>query len=547
MRSFSPGRARRLAAAFAALAVFCLIPAAVRPGERGPEKRPWPAEAPESCTSIQVGRLASEDGSVMTSHACDGNYRQWLTVVPAAKHAPGAVTRIQTGKLVTETPTDARGLAQAGEIPDVPETFAFLNTAYPCLNDRGLAIGETTTMGREELYNPEGMFTIEEIERLMLERCSTARDAIKLAGELIRKCGYGDYGECLTVADAREVWQLEIFGAGPLAKGGVWAAVRIPDDHVGISANIPRIGRIDLGDPDHCLASDNVFSLAEDMGFWDRKSGKPFKFWEAYSGKKPFGVREYFVLSTLAPSLKLDRNAEELPFSVKPERKLSVRDLLRYFRETYAGTELDQMKNLKAPKGKNDPELVTSPVASPWLSRDMVTLINTLKPGTIEPNRPVASAFCAYATVLQVRGWLPPSVGAICWFAFDNPAQSARIPIFAGVTELPPSFGVSAQHRFRMDAAAWAFRRANRLATVKWGATKKIVEGTILEYEDKAFADLPGIEREFLRIQASKTPEKEPFSANAYLTKYTGDFARAAIQKYIELGDKFWAMFALGF
>lgn len=547
MKPFSPGRAGRPAAAAAVLAVLYLLPAAVRPAECGPEKKSWPSEAPESCTSIQVGRLASDDGSVMTSHSCDGNYRQWLTVVPAAKHAPGAVTRIQTGKLVTETPADARGLAQAGEVPEVPETFAFLNTAYPCMNEKGLAIGETTIMGREELYNPEGMLTIEEIERLMLERCSTARDAVKLAGELIRKYGYGDYGECITVADAKEVWQFEIFGAGPLAKGGVWAAVRIPDDHVGISANIPRIGRIDLGDPDHYMASDNVFSLAEEMGFWDRKSGKPFKFWEAYSGKKPFGVREYFVLSTLAPSLKLDRSAEELPFSVKPERKLSVRDLLRYYRETYAGTELDQTKNLKAPKGKNNPELVTSPVASPWLSRDMVTLINTLKPGTIEPNRPIASAFCAYATVLQVKGWLPPSVGAICWFAFDNPAQSVRIPIFAGVTELPPSFEVSAQHRFRMDAAAWAFRRANRLATVKWGATRKIVEDTIREYEDKAFADLPGIEREVLRIQTSKTPEKEPFSTNAYLTKYTGDFARAAIQRSIELGDKFWALFALGF
>ena len=295
------------------------------------------------------------------------------------------------------------------------------------------------------------------------------------------------------------------------------------------------------------MASDNVFSLAEEMGFWDRKSGKPFKFWEAYGGQKPFGVREYFVLSTLAPSLKLDRNAEELPFSVKPERKLSVRDLLRYFRETYTDTELDQMRSLKVPKGKNDPEMVLSPVVSPWLSRDMVTLVNTLKPGAIEPARPVASAFCAYATVLQVKGWLPPSVGAICWFAFDNPAQSVRIPIFAGVTELPPGFEVCAQHRFRMDSAAWAFRRANRLATVKWGATKKIVEDTVREYEDKAFADLPVIEREVLRIQASKTPEKEPFSASAYLTKYTGDFARSAVQKYIELGDRFWAMFARGF
>ena len=67
----------------------------------------------------------------MTSHACDGNYRQWLTVVPAAKHVPGAVTRIQTGKMATETATDARGLVLAGEIPEVPETLRLPQHGLP--------------------------------------------------------------------------------------------------------------------------------------------------------------------------------------------------------------------------------------------------------------------------------------------------------------------------------------------------------------------------------------------------------------------------------
>jgi dipeptidase len=504
-------------------------------------------EDPDSCTSIQVGRLASEDGSVITCHTCDGGYRQWVNIVPGAQHGPGAATKIYSGKMHTETPGDMSGVRQTGEIPDVPVTFAFLNTAYPCLNEKGLAIGETTIVGREELYNPEGMFMIEEIERLMLERCTTAREAIKLAGELVKTYGYGDYGECITVADAEEVWHLEIFGAGPLEKGGVWAAVRIPDDHVGISANIPRIGELHLDDKDHFMASENVFKVAREMGFWDDKSGKPFKFWEAYSGRKPFSVREYFVFNSLAPSLKLDLNASELPFSVKPEKKVSVRDILRLYRETYAGTDLDMTRNLLVPKGRNNPELVKSPIAQPWMSRDLISLLNTIKPGTVEAARMIAISACSYATVIQLRSWLPPAVGAVCWFAFDNPAQSARVPIFAGVTELPPSFEVCAQHRFRLDSAAWAFRRANRLATVRWGDTKKAVEDTVREFEDKAFADLPLVEKEFVRIQTSKTPEKEPFTAAAYLTKYTNDFARSAIQKYLELGDKFWHAFAMGF
>ncbi|GAG57859.1 unnamed protein product [marine sediment metagenome] len=222
------------------------------------------------------------------------------------------------------------------------------------MNEKQLAIGETTIGGRRELRNTEGMFYIEEIQRITLERCTTAREAIKLAGELIKKYGYCDFGECLTFADPKEVWHFEVFGAGPLVIGGVWAAVRIPDDHVGVSANIPRIAELDLGDPDNYMASENVFSVAEEMGWWDPDSGEEFKFWKAYSGRKAFSTREYFVLSSVAPSLNLDRNADELPFSVKPEKKLSVQDVMAFYRQTYAGTELDMTKNLMVKKQRSD-------------------------------------------------------------------------------------------------------------------------------------------------------------------------------------------------
>jgi len=538
------------------LALFLL--ASVFPAAAGkPAQKPWPAEW-DSCTSIEVGRLATVDGSVITCHTCDGPYRNWLNIVPRQKWPDKAMNKIYSGKMHTETPGDLQGILQTGEIPQVPETHQFLNTAYPCLNEQGLAIGETTIGGRPELVNNEGAFMIEEVERVMLERAKTAREAIKLAGELVKQYGYGDYGECITIADGKEVWHYEIFGAGPLQKGAVWAAVRIPDDHVGISANIPRIAEINLKDPDHYMASDNVFQVAQDMGWWDPKSGKPFKFWEAYSGRKPFSTREFFVLSTLAPSLKLTMDMPELPFSVKAEKKLSVRDVLRIYRDPYAGTDLDMTKNLLVPKqqGRRDqaaqgaqpaaPEMVPSSIASAWMPREVIRLINALKPGTINMPRTIPISGCSYATVIQVRGWLPPAVGAICWFAFDNPAMSARIPIFAGATELPPSFEVCGQHRFRLDSADWAFRRANRLATLRWGATKAQVEGTIAEFEDKAFADLPMLEKKVQDILASKTPDKEPFTVNQYLTKYTDDFARAAIQKYLELGDKFWMLIAMG-
>ena len=548
-----------------ALAVLWLAAgtvAADRPAEKA-----WPSEW-DGCTSIEVGRLATVDGSVITCHTCDGPYRTWLTVVPHQTWPDKSMNRIYSGRMHTEFPDDLRGVLQTGEIPQVPETFQFLNTAYPCLNEHGLAIGETTIGGRRELVNPEGMFMIEEVERLILERCKTAREAIRLAGDLVKKYGYGDYGECITIADGKEVWHFEIFGAGPLEKGAVWAAARIPDDHVGISANIPRISEIDLKDPDHFMASDNVFKVAEDMGWWDPKSGEPFKFWKAYSGRKPYSTREFFVLSTLAPDLKLTMDMPELPFSVKPEKKLSVRDVLRIYRDPYSGTDLDMTKNMPlfperqrrrrgeaAPAKPAEPKMVPSPIVSAWMPRDVMMLANALKPGTVQMQRTIPIAGCSYATVLQVRGWLPPSVGAICWFSFDNPAMSARIPIFAGTTDLPPAFEVCGQHRFRMDSADWAFRRTNRLATLRWGTVIDPDSGTtvggeiqktIAEFEDRAFFDLPLIEKRVQDILAGKTSGQEPFTAAEYLTKYTNDFARAAIQKSLDLGDKYWMLLAMG-
>lgn len=506
------------------------------------------------CTSILVALKASTDGSVITCHSCDGNYRTWLNIVPHQKHPKGSKRKIYWGNLHTETSWDLRGKILKGEIPQVEETYAYMNVAYPCMNEKQLAIGETTIGGRQELRNDEGLFLIENLQAIVLERCTNARDAIRLIGELVKEYGYGDWGECITIADPKEVWHFEIFGAGPIEIGAVWAAVRLPDEHVGISANIPRIGELNLDDPDHYMASENVFSLAEEMEWWDSEGEEPFKFWKAYSGRKPFSMREFYVLSTLAPSLNLKMDAEELPFSVKPDKKVSVRDVMRYYRETYEGTEFDMTKNLMVPelrrrrRGEEEkeekPEIVKSPLANPWMSRDMINLLNTLKPETVDRKRTIAIAACSYSQVIQCRDWLPAEIGGVAWFSFDNPGQSPRIPIFAGVLELPRSFEIGAQHRFRTDSACWSFRRANRLATVQWGRTREYIEKTVTDFEDRAFAELPYVEKIALELYKADEEHKK---CREYLTKYTHDFAHAAMNKWWKLGDMFWAFFARGF
>ncbi len=498
-----------------------------------------------SCTSIMVGRSATVDGSVITSQTCDGGFRTWVRIEPHRKHPAGSRTKIYGGLLHNEFAGDLRRVEVKGEIPQVEETYSFLNTAYPCLNEKQLAIGETTIGGLRELRNTEGMFLIEEIQRMMLERCTTAREAIQLAGRLIKEYGYCDNGECLTIADPKEVWHFEVFGQGPLEIGGVWAAQRIPDDHVGVSANIPRIGKLDLDDPDYYMASDNVFQVAQEMGWWDPDSGEEFIFWKAYSGRKPFSTREFFILSSMAPSLNLSFEADELPFSVTPEKKVSVRDVIAFFRQTYEGTNLDMTKNLVAQQRRSN-DVVKSNIAHPWMSFDMMQLLNTLKPNTVVRQRTIAISACSYSEVLQCRDWLPDEIGGIAWFSFDNPGQSPRIPIFSGTTELPSSFAICGQHRYRTDSALWWFRRANKLATVRWGEGRKHIETAVMEFEDRAFSELPMVEKKALELlDGGDAGDAE--MAKAYLTQYTNDFARATMKKYWELGDTFWTEFWRGF
>jgi dipeptidase len=231
------------------LAIFPMLAA----GQLAKDIDPGGPGYAENCTTIMVGRLASTDGSVMTSHTCDGRYRTWLEVVPAMKFERDTVHHVYWGTLHTEAAWDMTNVTHNGEIPEVKSTYAFLSTAYPCLNEKQLAIGETTIYGRQELINTDGLFLIEELEKIALQRCTTARQAIALIGSLAEQYGYGDMAECITIADPKDVWQLEIAGSGPGKPSSIWVAQRIPDDHVGIAANIPMISDVRFNDADQFM------------------------------------------------------------------------------------------------------------------------------------------------------------------------------------------------------------------------------------------------------------------------------------------------------
>ena len=54
-----------------------------------------------------------------------------------------------------------------------------------------------------------------------------------------------------------------------------------------------------------------------------------------------------------------------------------------------------------------------SPIASAWMPNDLITLLNALKPNTVERRRTIAISGCAYSEILQCRSWLPDEIGGI--------------------------------------------------------------------------------------------------------------------------------------
>jgi dipeptidase len=486
----------------------------------------------ECCTSLLVGQEASVDGSTMTSHSCDsGTDRTWISLEPRRSHPPGSMATLWMQPKRTTGPDDPDRVPM-GEIPQVAETFKFMDAAYPVMNEHQLAIGETTTGGKRELRSTEGLIDAPELYRLVLERARNAREAIRIADQLTREYGYNDWGECFTFADPKEVWFFEILGPGQGKIGAVWAAVRIPDDEIAVSANAHRILELDLSRPDWYMASDNVFSLAEEMGWWNPDGKEPFRFSYAYADRSSLYSRrrEWRALSLLAPSLNLDPNAENYPLSVKPETKVSVADIRAIFRDFYEGTPYDMTRRLTVVDQEG--RAVKSPVANPFMNADLRELLG------VERERTIASPTATYVTITQSRDWLPDPIGGIVWLGYDNPATTPHIPFYIGITQMPGSYLVDGRREFSQDCGWWAFRRASKLSYFRYHQMKDVLRAVWEPMEEEAYARQATVEEEALALY-----RQDPGRAEAFLTEYSHGLANAAVKRYWELGDELWVRF----
>lgn len=507
------------------------------------------------CMDVMVGKGATVDGSVITSHTVDGWYDSTLCirVIPGKKFSKGDMADVYYG-LVREELDPPYVI---GQIPQVSETYTYFHDAYCHANEHQLMIGETTIGQKEELstfVGEEAIMTIEQLTAFALQRTDNAIDAIQEMGRLAEQYGFlpscAGAGECLTVTDPEEAWVFEVFSVGvgwsPESgkPGAVWAAQRVPDDEMVCVPNISRIREIDIDDIDYFMASTNYMQEAIDRGWYDPASGEPFIWQEAYTpllggwslSSEWVRIRLHLVYSWAAPSMEWDpyKETQTYPFSIKPEKKVSVQDVINLQRSTLTGTVFDMEANpawlVPGPEGK----VVKSPFATPFPGGDLRKLLN------IPYHRPAARHGCSFGVVTQARsklpghtGPVPDYIGGVMWFYFDNPHTSVHIPIYVGVQDIPLSWTTFNRTQFSLESDRWAFMLADDLVNRR--------------YQD-AIQDLKAVrdplQNKFLNEQSAidaNALAKNPAQAKKYLTQYTQDCMKQATDAYWKLN---WELIA---
>ena len=475
-----------------------------------------------ACTNFLVGKDASVDGSTMVSYAAD-SYALYgfLHHSPAADYAEGAVREVKdwdTGKPLCT-------------IPQVAHTYNVVGN----MNEHQLTIGETTWGGRPELETGEGI-DYGSLIYIALERCKTAREAIKCMTDLVAEYGYASSGETFSIADPNEVWMMELIGKGKVEKGAVWVATRVPDDCIAAHANQARFTTINFKDKENWMWSKDVVKFARKQGYYTGKKDEEFNFQEAYA---PYDFSGLFVCEARVWSFfrkfsnDMDKYfdfasgktfvetggkyaGERMPLYIKPNHKVSAQELKDCMRDQYEGTPLD---------------ITQGPDAGPWNSKLRYGSLG-FKLDSVQYwfERPIATQQTAWSFVAQMRGYESAKAGGIFWFGVDDAASTVYIPFYSSVTRAPECMAKDNgdMYTYSPTSAWWTYNIVANWAYTKYSAMMPDIKKIQAAWEDKFNSQVAAIDAQVADMNAAQAAE--------FLTKYSCAQAQESTAAWKELG-----------
>lgn len=473
-----------------------------------------------ACTNFLVGKKASADGSTFITYNAD-SYGMFgrLVYYPAAQHAPGTMRQIYDGDTNEHH----------GQIAEAPVTYSVMGN----INEHQVAITETTFGGREELVDTAGIIDYVSLMAIALQRSKTAREAIAVMTSLVQEYGYASSGESFSIADPNEVWILEMIGKGSGRRGTVWVAVRIPDDCIAVHANQSRIHKFDLKDKRNVLYSKDVISFARERGYFNGKDAD-FSFSAAYA-PADFGSQRYCDARAWSFFNRwvdgMDRyldfvdgkhigTAEVMPLYFKPNRPVTLKELMMSNRDHYEGTPFDITHDAGA-------GIYESPYRPTPLSFEV--------DGKQYFNeRPISTQQSAFTVVAQLRGNLPNAIGGILWFGNDDPNMIAYTPVYCCADRVPPCYDKIAANdvTFSWDNAFWVCNWVANMTYPRYSQLFPSVEAVRDRLEDGYIARQAEIEKQALTLY-----ETSPAEARKFLTDYTVTTAQDMLKEWKKLGE----------
>ncbi len=449
-----------------------------------------------ACTTILVGPEATADGSMLIARSADSNAMkaQHFVVHPAAANQSGMYrTKDHNGANAFEYPLAKNALAYT----TVPNWKTQVHGAVGW-NSAGVGVSGTESIyARDELlkldpYVEDTGITEDDIHEVVLPRARSAREGVQILGGIVEKHGAGE-GFGVAFIDQKEIWYLET------GTGHQWIAQRLPRDVYFASANQGRLQQYKAGD-ENFLASPTLVSWAEQHGFYSAKDGA-FNFSKVYTrddgrDRAYNDPRVWQIQKTLTPSLKQDaRDGRSFPVFARPEKPVTVSDMMRLMGDHYAGTGHDPYTG--------------------GLRGD-------------EPYRPI-SVFRTYEShVMQVRPGLPRAIGEVTYLAMGMSALGIYVPFYQGYRAIPAEYRMGSD-KVDSKSAYWRFRKLQTLAMTDYEHLAPVVRKAFNAYEEECRGKMAAFEADYV-----KTARSNPAKADADLQQ----FNTALVQRALSLAEE---------
>ncbi len=432
-----------------------------------------------ACSTILVGKALTADGSVLFGHNEDMGLeavgRLWSEeahTFTESAHIEVPYVRIRQAHRThaywaSGNPRGNKGLGIGKQHPRYDSVLVGMN-------QWGVAMACNWAHSKEDSAPGKGIRRYA-IRQLILERCKTAGEAVKLIGNLIDKHGQADWGGLIyAVTDSNEAWVVE-------TTTHHWVARRVPDDAIRVIAN-----RFTIGD-DFDLASHDLSQFAEIRGWYDPDHGK-------LSFRDTYGLPE-----KMNQPYDIDRETRMLKLLDGKRGHIEPEDIFALLRDRYESTDM-----------YTRPQII--PVWRENLDKDPSL------------SRTISSNLCQSSSVVQLRGNLPVEVGAIMWYTMANPGYSNYFPIYAGADRVPEIFSRHNAGR-SPDSAWWLFKKLQIAGDSDYDKSYPLVKNFLDEQHALVTAQQQIIEKKALALIRNSNKDE----AIKLLRTFTFNQARYAL------------------